>query len=257
MQMLMKNKTGLVMGLANEYSIAYGISKSIYSCGGNLIFTAQSERFQQKINALPEFSNSKVYVCDVSQPQAIETLMSDIKRDFNKLDFIVHSIAFSDKNELKGKYFNTSRENFLNAMNISCFSLTEICKFASSLLNPNGSILTLTYYGAEKIVPNYNVMGVVKAALESSVRYLANDLGEFGIRINAISAGPIKTLASSGVGEFSKVLAYEQNRSPLGRNLTKEEVGNVGAFLLSDMASGITGEIIHVDCGSNIVGIKF
>lgn len=253
----MKNKTGLIMGLANEYSIAYGIAKSIFANGGNLIFTAQSERFRQKINALPDLGNSKVYICDVAQSGSIEKLVLDIKHDYGKLDFIVHSIAFSDRNELKGKYFNTSRENFLNAMNISCFSLTELCKFAPLFLNPNSGILTLTYYGAEKVVPNYNVMGVVKAALESSVRYLASDLGEFDIRINAISAGPIKTLASSGVGEFSKVLSYDKARSPLRKNVTKEEVGSVGTFLLSDMATGITGEIIHVDCGSNIVGITF
>ena len=255
--MIMQNKTGLVMGMANEHSIAYGIAKSLINNGADVIFTAQSERLKQKILDIEEFKNSRVYICDVCDDSNIENLFYSIKEEYNSVDFLVHSIAFSDKNELKGKYYNTSRNNFLNAMNISCFSLTKVCQYANSIMPDGGSIVTLTYYGAEKTVPNYNVMGVVKAALESSVRYLATDLGEFNIRINAVSAGPIKTLASSGVGEFSKVLDYEKNRSPLKRNITQEEIGNACTFLLSDLSSGITGEILHVDCGCNTVGIKF
>ena len=265
--MIMQGKTGLIMGMANEYSIAYGIAKSIQSQGGNLLFTAQSDRFKQKINNMEEFSNNQVYLCDVSQDGSIEKLFNSIKQDHDSiyasngkafsLDFIVHSIAFSDREELQGKYYNTTRNNFLNAMNISCYSLTEICKYAPMIMPYGGSIITLTYYGSEKVVPNYNVMGIVKAALEASVRYLADDLGESNIRINAVSAGPIKTLASSGVGDFSKILDYERKRSPLNRNVTKEEVGNACMFLLSDFASGITGEILHVDCGCNIIGVKF
>lgn len=255
--MIMKNKIGLVMGMANEHSIAYGITKSLINNGAEVIFTAQSDRFQKKIWDINEFKNSKVYVCDVTDDTNIDDVFYSIKEEYNSIDFIVHSIAFSDKNELQGKYYNTSRDNFLNAMNISCFSLTKICQYANSIMPNGGSIVTLTYYGSEKIVPNYNVMGVAKAALESSVRYLANDLGEFNIRINAVSAGPIKTLASSGVGEFSKVLEFEKNRSPLKRNITQEEIGNACTFLLSDLSSGITGEVLHVDCGSNIIGIKF
>ena len=255
--MIMKNKVGLVMGMANEHSIAYGIAKSLINNGANIIFTAQSERFKQKILDIEEFKNNKVYVCDVCDDSNIDDVFYSIKEEYDSIDFIVHSIAFSDKKELQGKYYNTSRDNFLNAMNISCFSLTKICQYANSIMPDGGSIVTLTYYGAEKTVPNYNVMGVVKAALESSVRYLASDLGEFNIRINAVSAGPIKTLASSGVGEFSKVLDFEKNRSPLKRNITQEEIGNACTFLLSDLSSGITGEVLHVDCGCNTVGIKF
>ena len=253
----MKGKVGLVMGMANEYSIAYGITKSLMNNGAEVIFTAQSDRFKQKILDMDEFKNSTVYVCDVTNDSNTDELFNNIKETYGSIDFIVHSIAFSDRKELQGKYYNTSRENFLNAMNISCFSLTKICQYANSIMPNGGSIVTLTYYGSEKTVPNYNVMGVVKAALESSVRYLASDLGEFNIRINAVSAGPIKTLASSGVGEFSKVLEFEKNRSPLKRNISKEEVGKACTFLLSNLASGITGEILHVDCGCNTVGIKF
>ena len=248
---------GLVLGLANEHSIAYGISKELIDNGAELIFAAQNERFQQKILDINDFKNNKIFICDVSQDGAVSQLFYGIKQAYGTLDFVVHSIAFSDRNELKGKYFNTSRANFLNAMNISCYSFTEVCKYAKELMPNGGSIVTLTYYGSEKVVPNYNVMGIVKAALESSVRYLANDLGEFNIRVNAVSAGPVKTLAASGVGEFSKILEYEKHRSPLQRNITKEDIGKTCAFLLSDKSSGITGEIVHVDCGCNTIGVKF
>ena len=252
--MIVKGKIGLVMGMANEHSIAYGITKSLINNGAKVMFTAQSDRFVEKIKDMEKYLRN--YNNIISDGE-IDDVFYSIKEEYNSIDFIVHSIAFSDKNELQGKYYNTSRNNFLNTMNISCYSLTKICQYASSIMPNGGSIVTLTYYGSEKTVPNYNVMGVAKAALESSVRYLANDLGDFNIRVNAVSAGPIKTLASSGVGEFSKVLEFEKNRSPLKRNITKEEVGNACTFLVSNLASGITGEILHVDCGCNTVGIKF
>ncbi len=254
---LVKNKRGLIMGMANEYSIAYGIASALNTCCYELIFTAQNERFRQKITDIEIFKDCDIFTCDVSQPGAVPELFQKIGNLYGSIDFVVHSIAFSDRKELQGKYFDTSRENFLNAINISCYSFTEVCKYAKDVMPNGGSILTLSYYGAEKVVPNYNVMGVIKAALEASVRYLASDLGEFNIRVNAISAGPIKTLASSGVGSFSKILEYEQNRSPLCRNVTREDIGKACAFLLSDFASGITGEIVHVDCGCNTVGVKF
>lgn len=254
---LMKGKRGLIMGMANEYSIAYGIASILSNCGSELIFTTQNERFKQKIFDIELCKNCQVFTCDVSQPNAIPALFQEIGNLYSSIDFVVHSIAFSDRKELQGKYYDTSRDNFLNAINISCYSFTEVCKCAKDVMPNGGSILTLSYYGAEKVVPNYNVMGVIKSALEASVRYLASDLGEFNIRVNAVSAGPIKTLASSGVGGFSKILEYEQNRSPLCRNVTREDIGKACTFLLSDFASGITGEIIHVDCGCNTVGVKF
>jgi enoyl-[acyl-carrier protein] reductase I len=255
---MMHGKRGLIMGLANKFSIAYGIAEALKKQGADLLFTAQTEYFKAKISDMVcEFGEHDVILCDVSEDGKIEAAFNDISRKVNSVDFIVHSIAFSDKNELIGKYYNTSRENFLNAMNISCYSFTEVCKNAKKLMPNGGSLVTLTYYGSEKVVPNYNVMALAKAALETSVKYLANDLGEFGIRVNAISAGPIKTLASSGVGEFSKILEYERNRSPLKRNVTQQDIGNACSFLLSDFSSGITGEIIHVDCGCNTIGVKF
>jgi enoyl-[acyl-carrier protein] reductase I len=254
----MKGKVGLIMGLANKFSIAYGISKSLKAHGAELIFTSQTEYFKNKISDIvSDCSDHEILLCDVAQDGDIDKLFNIISSDIGKLDFIVHSLAFSDKNELSGKYYGTSRSNFLNAMNISCYSFTEVCRNAIKLMKDGGSIVTLTYYGAEKVVPNYNVMALAKAALETSVKYLAEDLGEFGVRVNAISAGPIKTLAASGVGEFSKILEYERWRSPMRRNVTQQDIGEACVFLLSDMSSGITGEILHVDCGSNIIGIKF
>ena len=254
----MHGKKGLVMGLANKFSIAYGISESLKKQGAELIFTAQTEYFKEKIiDIAQKFGGHDVLLCDVSKEGEIENTFTQIMKEIGTIDFIVHSIAFSDKNELIGKYYNTTRANFLNAMNISCYSFTEVCKYAQQLMPNGGAIVTMTYYGSEKVVPNYNVMALAKSALETSVRYLADDLGEFGIRVNGISAGPIKTLASSGVGEFSKILQYERNRSPLKRNVTREDVGDACTFLLSDLASGITGEIIHVDCGCNTIGVKF
>ncbi|MDR1475760.1 MAG: enoyl-ACP reductase [Holosporales bacterium] len=254
----MDGKMGLIMGLANKFSIAYGMADSLKRHGAKLVFTSQTQYFKDKIaDIVSDFSDHDTFVCDVSNDGEIERVFDDILSKVGELDFIVHSLAFSDKNELIGKYYETTRSNFLNAMNISCYSFTEVCRNARKLVKNGGSVLTMTYYGAEKVVPNYNVMALAKSALETSVRYLAEDLGEFGIRVNAISAGPIKTLAASGVGEFSKILAYERTRSPLQRNVTQRDIGDACTFLLSDMASGITGEILHVDCGSNIIGVKF
>jgi len=255
--MIMSGKKGIIMGLANKFSIAYGIAESLKKQGAELIFTAQTDYFKEKISGIAEeFGCNEVYVCNVTEEGQIEQTFNEIFEKFGAIDFIVHSIAFSDKNELHGKYCNTSRENFLNTMNVSCYSFTETCKHAQKIMPNGGSILPLTYYGSEKVVPNYNVMAIAKAALEASVMYLANDLGEFNIRVNSVSAGPIKTLASSGVGEFTKMLEYDRNRSPLKRNVTQKDIGDTCAFLLSDMSSGITGEIIHVDCGCNTIGLK-
>ncbi|MDR0640492.1 MAG: enoyl-ACP reductase [Holosporales bacterium] len=256
--MLMDGKVGLIMGLANKFSIAYGISESLRKAGARLVFTSQTEYFKSKISEIAaDFGGHEVILCDVSQDGDIERAFDSVVSAIGKIDFIVHSIAFSDKDELTGKYYNTTRANFLNAMNISCYSFTETCRHAKNILNEGGSIVTLTYYGSEKVVPNYNVMALAKAALETSVRYLAEDLGEFGIRVNAISAGPIKTLAASGVGEFSRILSYDRQRSPLRRNVTQQDIGDACTFLASDMSAGITGEILHVDCGTNIIGVKF
>ncbi|MBQ9335411.1 MAG: enoyl-ACP reductase [Alphaproteobacteria bacterium] len=256
--MMMHGKKGLIMGMANKFSIAFGISEALKNQGAELVFTAQNEYFCEKISDMAkEFGNHDVFLCDVSKDGEIEAAFDKISSTVGSIDFIVHSIAFSDKNELTGKYYNTTRSNFLNAMNISCYSFTEVCKFAPKLMPNGGSIVTMSYYGSEKVVPNYNVMALAKSALETSVRYLASDLGECGIRVNAISAGAVKTLASSGVGEFSKILAYDRNRSPLRRNVTREDIGGACAFLVSDFASGITGEIMHVDCGCSTIGVKF
>lgn len=258
--MVMNNKKGIIMGLANRFSIAYGIAEQLSKNGAELIFTVASDYFKEKITPIVEenFKGSMIVVCDVSKDGEIERAFNEIHNSVGSVDFIVHSIAFSDKNELKGKYVDTSRENFLNTMNISCFSFTETCKYAQKIMNPEngGSIVALSYYGAEKVFPNYNVMAVAKAALENSVMYAASDLGIMNIRVNAISAGPIKTLASSGVGEFSKILDYNRQTSPLKRSVTQEDIGKAAAFLLSDMSSGITGEILYVDCGCNIMGMK-
>jgi enoyl-[acyl-carrier protein] reductase I len=254
----MNGKKGLIMGLANKFSIAYGISESLKNQGADLIFTSQTDRFKDKISDIAnEFGGYEVVLCDVSVDGSIELAFNKILNEVGQLDFIVHSIAFSDKNELTGKYYDTSKTNFLNAMAVSCYSFTEVCRYAKKLMQNGGSIVTLTYYGSEKVVPNYNVMALAKSALETSVKYLANDLGEFEIRVNAISAGPIKTLAASGVGEFSKILEIDRYRSPLNRNVTQKDIGDACVFLLSGLSAGMTGEIMHVDCGCSTIGVKF
>ena len=249
---LMKGKKGLIMGVANERSIAWGISQKLSEAGAELAFTYLGDALKKRVVPLAEKLNSNVtFSCDVEKKEDVIKLFEDVKSQWGEIDFVVHAIAFSDKSELSGEYLNTTRENFLRSMLISCFSFTEVAKEASKLMKEGGSMITLSYE-ANKAIPNYNVMGVCKAALESSVKYLARDLGAKGIRVNAISAGPIKTLAASGVKNFRKMLSQHSKRAPLGRTVTADEVGNVAAFLCSDYASGVTGEITYVDAGFNI-----
>jgi enoyl-[acyl-carrier protein] reductase I len=254
---LMLGKKGLIMGVANERSIAWGIAQKVAEQGAELAFTYQGEALGKRVQPLAESLGSNLILpCDVTDTQSVETLFQTLKDEWGTLDFVVHAIAFSDKEELKGKYLNTSRENFLRTLDISCFSFTEVCRHATGMMSEGGSLLTLTYYGAEKVMPHYNVMGVAKAALEASVRYLAVDLGGDGIRVNAISAGPIRTLAASGIGDFRYILKWNQYNSPLKRNVDIDEVGNSGLYLLSSLSSGVTGEVHHVDCGYHTVGMK-
>ncbi len=254
---LLKGKKGLIMGVANSMSIAWAISTLAHQEGAELAFTFPNEAMGKRVKSLAgELDINRIYECNVANPESITQLFRDIGNDFGKLDFIVHSIAFSDKNELKGRYVDTSLANFTNTMNISCFSLLSIVKEAESLLSDNASILTMSYFGAEKVIPNYNVMGVAKSALETSVKYLSYDLGSKNIRVNALSAGPIKTLASSAIGDFRSMLDVHKATSPLKRNTSLEDVAKSSIYLLSDLSSGITGEIHHVDCGYNVMGMS-
>ncbi len=253
---IMAGKRGLIMGVANERSIAWGIAKTAAEHGAELAFTYQGEALEKRVRPLAESVGSKMVVpCDVTDEASIDATFKAIEEKWGKLDFIVHAIAFSDKNELDGLYVNTTRANFLRTMDISVFSFTAVAQRAAKLMKEGGSMLTLTYFGAEKVMPHYNVMGVAKAALEASVRYLAVDLGRDNIRVNAISAGPIKTLAASGIGDFRYILKWNELNSPLKRNVTIEDVGNSGLFLLSDLGAGVTGEIMHVDAGYHAVGM--
>ena len=255
--MLMKGKKGLIMGLANSSSLAWGISKMLHEQGAELAFSYQGEALEKRVRPLAESLGSTFLVeCDVGKDQSIENTFKEIEQKWGSLDFVVHAIGFSDKNELQGRYCDTSLANFLNTMHISCFSFTKICREAERLMPNGGSLITLTYYGAEKVMPNYNVMGVAKAALESSVQYLAMDLGPKNIRVNGLSAGPVKTLAASGIGDFRYILKWNQYNSPLRRNTTLDDVGGTGLYLLSDLSSGVTGEVIHVDSGYHVVGMK-
>ena len=245
------------MGVANDKSIAWGIAKQCSNFGAELAFTYQNDLLLKRIEPLAKSVNSDFLIeCDVSSEGSVENTFKEIQNRWGKLDFFVHAVAFADKNELRGKYVQTSKENFLNSLNISCYSFTESCKYCYELMNDGGSILTLTYYGAEQVMPHYNVMGVAKAALEASVRYMAMDLGKKNIRVNAISAGTVKTLAASGIGDFRYIMKWNELNSPLRRNVTQDEVGNASLFLLSELSSGITGENLHVDAGYNIVGMK-
>jgi enoyl-[acyl-carrier protein] reductase I len=249
-------KRGLIMGVANDRSIAWGISKAAHDAGAELAFTYQGEALEKRVKPLAESVNSQIVLpCDVTNEASIAETFDIIKEKWGSIDFVVHAIAFSDKNELDGLYLNTSRDNFLKTMDISVFSFTAVAQKAAPLMNEGGSLVTLTYYGAERVMPHYNVMGVAKAALEASVRYLANDLGPKGVRVNAISAGPIKTLAASGIGDFRHILKWNELNSPLRRNVTIEDVGRSGLFLLSDLGSGVTGEVLHVDSGYHTVGM--
>ena len=257
MSNLMKNKRGLIMGVANEKSIAWGIAKAIADQGGELAFTYQGEALKKRVVPLANSVNSNIILpCDVLNDRDIDTTFKELEKQWSKLDFLVHAIAFSDKEELKGNYLDTSRENFNNTMNISVYSFTAVAKRASEMMKNGGSMLTLTYYGSEKVMPHYNVMGLAKSALESSVRYLAADLGDKNIRVNSLSAGPIKTLAASGIGDFRYILKWNEYNSPLRRNVTLEDVGGSAVYLLSDLSTGVSGETHHVDCGYHVVGMK-
>ena len=254
---LMQGKRGLIMGVANERSIAWGIAAACAAQGAELAFTFQGEALEKRVRPLAESVGSSLLLpCDVSDDTAMDEAFALIQREWGRIDFLVHAIGWADKTYLRGRYADTPREAFLQAMDISCFSFTAVCRRASALMKSGGSMLTLTYLGAERVMPHYNVMGVAKAALEASVRYLAADLGPAGIRVNAISAGPIKTLAASGIGDFRYILKWNQLNAPLERNVSIEEVGGAGVYLLSDLASGVTGEVHHVDSGYHTVGMK-
>ncbi|MGB8601548.1 MAG: enoyl-ACP reductase FabI, partial [Rhizomicrobium sp.] len=240
---LMKGKRGLIMGVANAHSIAWGITEALHQAGAELAFTYQGEAFKKRVLPLVEPLNPAAVIdCDVTDPASIDATFAELERVWGKLDFVVHAIAYSDKEQLKGRYVDTTADNFAMSMNISCFSFTAIAQRAEKLMADGGSMLTLTYYGAEKVMPHYNVMGVAKAALEASVRYLAEDLGKQAIRVNAISAGPIKTLAASGIGDFRLILKWNEYNAPLRRTVTTEEVGKAALFLLSDLGTAVTGE---------------
>ncbi len=252
----LKGKRGLIMGVANDKSIAWGIAEAAASAGAELAFTYQGDALLKRVTPLAERVGSKIVLpCDVTDESSIDKTFSEIKKQWGQVDFVVHAIAFSDKNELDGMYLNTSRDNFLRTMDISVYSFTAVAQRAAPLMKDGGSLLTLTYYGAEQVMPHYNVMGVAKAALEASVKYLAADLGKDNIRVNAISAGPIKTLAASGIGDFRFILKWNELNAPLKRNVTIEDVGRSGLFLLSELGSGVTGEILHVDSGYHTVGM--
>jgi enoyl-[acyl-carrier protein] reductase I len=254
---VMAGKRGLVMGVANERSIAWGIAKTAAEHGAELAFTYQGDALLKRLEPLAQSVGSDTIMqCDVTKDRSIEEAFALIRKKWGKLDFLVHAIAYSDKEELKGEYVNTTRDNFLRTLDISCYSFTSVAKHAADLMENGGSLLTLSYYGSERVMPHYNVMGVAKAALEASVRYLAVDLGGQGIRVNGLSAGPMKTLAASGIGDFRYILKWNQYNSPLKRNVTLDDVGGAAMYLLSDLASGVSGEIHHVDCGYNIVGMK-
>ena len=254
---LLKGKRGLIMGLANDKSIAWGIARACHEAGAELAFTYMGDAFKKRVEPLAESINvNKIYDCDAGNSSSLDSVFAAIKSDWGSLDFVVHAIGFSDKSELRGRYVDTSPENFRMTMDISAYTFTAITQRAEKLMNSGGSLLTLTYYGAEQVMPHYNVMGVAKAALEASVKYLAEDLGKDGIRVNAISAGPIKTLAASGIGDFRYILKWNELKSPLRRNVTQDEVGKTAIYLLSDLSSGVTGENIHVDAGYHVVGMK-
>ncbi|MCG3267554.1 enoyl-ACP reductase FabI [Yoonia sp. I 8.24] len=254
---LMKGKRGLIMGLANDKSIAWGIAKSCADAGAELAFSYQGDALKKRVDPLAASLGSDIVLpCDVGDEASIDTLFAALEERWGKLDFVVHAIGFSDKNELRGRYVDTSRDNFLMSMDISVYSFTAVVNRAEKMMNDGGSCLTLTYYGAEKVMPHYNVMGVAKAALEASVRYLAEDLGKDNIRVNAISAGTIKTLAASGIGDFRLIMKWNEYNAPLRRTVTQEEVGKSALYLLSDLGSAVTGEVLHVDAGYHVVGMK-
>jgi enoyl-[acyl-carrier protein] reductase I len=254
---IVAGKRGLIMGVANDRSIAWGIAQSLAAHGAQLAFTYQGDTFKKRVLPLVEPLRPAALIdCDVSVPASIDAAFAQLAQTWDQLDFLVHAIAFSDKDQLKGRYVDTTFDNFAMSLNISCYSFTAVAQRAEKMMPNGGSLLTLTYYGAEKVMPHYNVMGVAKAALEASVRYLAEDLGKKNIRVNALSAGPIKTLAASGIGDFRYILKWNELNAPLRRTVTTAEVGDCALFLLSDLARGVTGEILHVDAGYHVVGMK-
>jgi enoyl-[acyl-carrier protein] reductase I len=254
---LMDGRRGLIMGVANDKSIAWGIARACAEAGAELAFSYQGEALQKRVVPLAASVGSDLVMpCDVGDAGSMDALFADLAARWGRLDFLVHAIGFSDKAELRGRYVDTTPENFRRTMDISVYSFTAVCQRAAALMTEGGSLLTMTYYGAEKVMPHYNVMGVAKAALEASVRYIAEDLGKDGIRVNAISAGPIKTLAASGIGDFRYIMKWNELNSPLRRNVTQDEVGRAALFLLSDLGSGVTGEVLHVDAGYHAVGMK-
>ncbi|WP_050602351.1 enoyl-ACP reductase FabI [Ruegeria sp. 6PALISEP08] len=254
---LMAGKRGLIMGLANDKSIAWGIARALSDAGAELAFSYQGDALKKRVDPLAAQLGSEIVLpCDVSDEASIDALFTALEEKWGKLDFIVHAIGFSDKNELRGRYVDTSRANFKLTMDVSVYSFTAVMQRAEKMMGEGGSAVTLTYYGAEQVMPHYNVMGVAKAALEASVKYLAEDLGKDGIRVNSISAGPIKTLAASGIGDFRYIMKWNEYNSPLRRNVTIDDVGKSALYLLSDLSSGVTGENLHVDSGYHIVGMK-
>ena len=254
---LMAGKRGLIMGLANDKSIAWGIAQALAGQGAEIAFSYQGDALKKRVQPLiASIGMSEMVECDVASDASIDALFAHLSKIWGKIDFLVHAISFSDKNELRGRYVETGRANFAMTMDISVYSFTAVCQRACTMMPDGGSLLTLTYYGAEKVMPHYNVMGIAKAGLEASVKYLAEDLGKDGIRVNAISAGPIKTLAASGIGDFRYIMKWNELNSPLRRNVTQEEVGKASLYLLSDLGSGTTGENLHVDAGYHVVGMK-
>jgi enoyl-[acyl-carrier protein] reductase I len=254
---LMAGKRGLIMGVANEKSIAWAIAEAAAEQGAELAFTYQGDALKKRVEPLAgRVGSSLVMPCDVTDTASMDAVFATLGKEWGRLDFLVHAIAYADKAELKGRYIDTSPDNFRRSLDISCYSFTALAQRAEKMMGEGGSLLTLTYYGAERVMPHYNVMGVAKAALEASVRYMAADLGPRGIRVNALSAGPIRTLAASGIGDFRYILKWNELNAPLRRNVTQAEVGRAGVYLLSDFASGVTGEVHHVDCGYHLVGMK-
>ena len=254
---LMKGKRGLILGIANDHSIAWGIAKTLAEHGAEMAFTYQGEAFGRRVKPLAESIGSSLLIpCDVEDEASVDAVFEQLKAEWGTLDFVVHAIGFSDKNELKGLYANTTRDNFVRTMVISCFSFTEIARKAAAMMNDGGSMITLTYAGSVQVMPNYNVMGVAKAALEASVRYLANDYGPRNIRVNAISAGPVRTLAGAGISDARYMYSYQQRNAPLRKTVSIDEIGGSALYLLSSLSSGVTGEIHYVDGGYNVMGMK-
>lgn len=254
---LMTGRRGLIMGLANNKSIAWGIARALFDQGAEIALSYQGDAMKKRAEPLARQLNTDLlFNCDVTAEQSVADMFSAVNKAWGKIDFLVHAIGYSDKDQLRGRYVDTTRDNFLMTMDISVYSFTMVARYAAAMMNTGGSMVTLTYYGAERVMPHYNVMGVAKAALEASTRYIAEDLGKDGIRVNAISAGPIKTLAASGIGDFRYILKWNELNSPLRRNVTQDEVGKSALYLLSDLGSGVTGEVHHVDAGYHLVGMK-